>query len=131
MDEEIKNFLAAGHLERIDKITVEMFIQPVVLTVKKDRSNKIGLDARSPNNAILEDEHQMANLESLMETVAEIINGKKEGDVWFTSLDMVYALDKQYYIQKQRSSAFFRSSGEKRQALTIQNRLLLFNNNAA
>ena len=68
-----------------------MFFQPVVITVKKDRSVKIALDARSRNNAILKDKHQMANLESLTENIAEIINSKQEGDVWFTSRDMVYA----------------------------------------
>ena len=91
VDEEIRNLLAAGHIERIDKITDEMFIQPVVITVKKDRSVKIALDARSLNNAILKDKYQMPNLASLMENIGEIINVKQEGDVWFTSLDMVYA----------------------------------------
>ena len=32
----------------------------------------------------------MPNLESLMEKVAEVINGK-QGEVWFTSLDLLYA----------------------------------------
>ena len=91
MDEEIKNLLAAGHIERIGEISDEMFIQPVVITVKKDRSVKIALEARSLNDAILKDKSQLPNLKSLMENVAETINGKQEGDVWFTSLDTVYA----------------------------------------
>ena len=68
-----------------------MIIQLVVITVKKDRSVKIALDARSLNNAILKDKYQMPNLENLMKKVAEFINGKQKEDVWFTSLDMVYA----------------------------------------
>ena len=57
VDEEIKNLLAAGHIERIVKMTDEMFIQPVVITVKKDRIVKIALDARSLNNVILKDKN--------------------------------------------------------------------------
>ena len=53
VDEEINNLIKAGHIERVDKISDEMFIQPVVITVKKDRSVKIAMDARSLNNAII------------------------------------------------------------------------------
>ena len=68
-----------------------MFIQPVVITVKKDRSVKIALDARSLNNAILKNKYRMPNLESLMEKVAEIVNDNNDGEVFFTSLDIQYA----------------------------------------
>ena len=91
MDAEIKSLLAAGHIKRVDKITDEMFIQPVVFTVKKDRSVKIALDARSLNNDILKNKYQIPNLESKMEKVAEIVSNNNEGEVFFTSLDMQYA----------------------------------------
>ena len=52
---------------------------------------KIALDARSLNNAKLKDKYQMSTLEILMEKVAEVINGKREENVWFTSVDMLYA----------------------------------------
>ena len=80
-----------SHIKRVDKITDEMFIQPVVITVKKDRSVKIAPDARSLNNANLKNKYQMPNLESLMEKVAEIVNNNNECEVFFTSLDMKYA----------------------------------------
>ena len=88
VDAEIKNLLVAGHIKRVDKVTDEMFIQPVVITVKKDRSVKIALDARLLNNAILKNKYQMPNLESLMEKVAEIVNDNNDGEAFFTSLDM-------------------------------------------
>ena len=68
-----------------------MLIQPVVIIVKKDRSVKIALDARSLSNAILNNKYQMPNLESLIEKVAEIVNDNKGDEVFFTSLDMQYA----------------------------------------
>ena len=91
VDAERKNLLKAGHIERIEKISDEMFIQLVVKTVKKHRSVKIALYARSLSNAIFEEKCQMPNLDSLMEKIAEIVNREQEGDVLFTSLDMLYA----------------------------------------
>ena len=88
---EIRNLLQKDHIRKSDEITDEMFIQPVVFTVKKERSVKIALDARSLNNAILKNKYQMPDLENLMDKIAEIINGKEEGEVFFTSLDMLYA----------------------------------------
>ena len=76
-----------------------MFTQPVVITVKKDRSVKIALDA---NNAILKDKYQILSLDSLMENVAEIINGKQESEVFFTSFDMLYAYGQTILLRKQQ-----------------------------
>ena len=45
-----------------EDISHEVFIQPVVITVKKDGRVKIALDARLLNNAILKEKHQMPNL---------------------------------------------------------------------
>ena len=91
MDIEIKNLIKTGHIERVDKISDEMFIQPVVITVKEDRTVKIALVARSLNNAIMKEKYQMPKLDSLMEMIAEIVDGKQEEAVLFTSLDMLYA----------------------------------------
>ena len=37
---EIKSLLADGHIKRVDKITYDMFIQPVVVTVKKTEESR-------------------------------------------------------------------------------------------
>ena len=60
------------------------------MTVKKDKTVKIALDARSLNNAILKEKYQMCNQDNLMEQIAEIIISGKEGEVRFTSLDIMY-----------------------------------------
>ena len=67
-----------------------VFIQPTVITVKKDRSVKIAVDARELNSYVTKDKYQMSNIENLMDMIAEKMNEKK-GEVWFTSLDMRYA----------------------------------------
>ena len=62
-----------------------------MVTVKKDKTVEIALDARSLNYAIRKEKYQMPNLDNLMEKVAEIINSEKEGEVRCTALDMMYA----------------------------------------
>ena len=90
VDNEIKKLLDQGHIERVHSINDDVFIQPVVITVKKDRSVKIALDARALNDSIAKDKYQMPNLDNLMDMVAGKIDGK-EGQVFYSSVDMKYA----------------------------------------
>ena len=53
VEAEIDKLLKEGHIRRVETVRDEVFIQPVVVTVKKDKTVKIALDARSMNNAIL------------------------------------------------------------------------------
>ena len=55
VDEEISRLLKEGHIKKIDQIKDDVFIQPTVITVKKDRSVKIALDERALNKAIDKD----------------------------------------------------------------------------
>ena len=87
MDAEIKNLVEAGHFKRVDKITDDLFILSLVITVKKDRSVKIALDAILPKNSILKKKYQMPNLESLKEKVTEAVKANKDSELFFTSLD--------------------------------------------
>ena len=91
VEAEIDKLLEESHIRIVETVSDEVFIQPVVVTVKKDKTVKIALDARSLNNAILKEKYQMPNLDNLMEPVAEIINSDNQGEVLFTSSDMLYA----------------------------------------
>ena len=63
----------------------------MVITVKKDKSVKIALDARAMNNEIVKDKYQMPNLEHLVDLVAEQLDNKEQEKAFYTSLDMRYA----------------------------------------
>ena len=80
-----------GHIEKVNEIKDDVFIQPTVITVKKDKSIKIALDARVMNENIKKDKYQMPNLDDLMCSLAETITGDGSGEVWFTSVDLKYA----------------------------------------
>ena len=81
VEAEIAKLLKEGHIRKVDKISDEVFIQPVVVTVKKDKTVKRALEARALNNAILKKKYQMPNLDNIIQQVAEIINGGAEGEV--------------------------------------------------
>ena len=90
VDKEIEKLLKDGHIERIEKIQDDVFIQPTVITVKKDKSVKIALDARALNQSIAKDKYQMPNLDNLIDMIAEELE-KNEGEAWYSSVDMTYA----------------------------------------
>ena len=71
VDSEIKRLLKEGHIERVDEIKDDVIDQPTVITVKKDQSVKIALDARALNKAIDKNKYQMPNLGNLIEMIAE------------------------------------------------------------
>ena len=68
-----------------------MFIQPTVITVKKEKSAKIALDARALSESVAKDKYQMPNLDNLIDLIAEKLVEKKTGEAWYLSVDMTYA----------------------------------------
>ena len=91
VDKKIKNLLEQGHIEKVDTIKDDVFIEPVVITVKKDRSVKIALDARALNNSITKNKFQLPNSENLMDMIAEKLTEKKEK---YGTVDIKCALDR-------------------------------------
>ena len=79
-----------GHIEKISDKKDEVFIQPTVITVKRDKSVKIALDARLMNRNIEKDNNQMPNWDDIMCTLAEKITGKQKKQIWFTSVDLKF-----------------------------------------
>ena len=91
VENEIKKLIKKGHIEKVNEIKDDVFIQPTVITVKKDKSIKIALDVRIINEIIKRDKYQMPNLDDLMCSLAEAITGDGSGEVWFPSVDLKYA----------------------------------------
>ena len=98
VDAEIKRLLKDGQKEKIKEIKDDVFIQPTVITVKKDRSVKIALDARALNQAIDKDKYEMPNQNNLLNMVAENL-GNENGEAWYSSVDMTYAYGQDPLIQ--------------------------------
>ena len=81
VDKEIEKLLTEGLTERVKKIQGDVFLQPTGITVKKDESVKIALDARALNESIARDKYQMPNVENLIDMIAEKLDEEK-GESW-------------------------------------------------
>ena len=85
---ELDKLLAEGHIEKLDKCTSDCFIAPIVITVKKDNSIKLALDAKPINRQLYKNKYQMPNVDELIDGVSQIITATSEGSLYFTVLDL-------------------------------------------
>ena len=88
---ELDKLLAEGHIEKLDKCTSDCFIAPIVITVKKDNSIKLALDAKPINRQLYKNKYQMPNVDELIDGVSQIITATSEGSLYFIVLDIEYA----------------------------------------
>ena len=89
--EEMKKLLKEGHIERLDKCTSDCFIAPIVITVKKDDSIKLALDAKPINRQLFKNKYQMPNVDELRDGVSQIVTANTNGKLYFSVLDLKYA----------------------------------------
>ena len=79
---DIKKLLKAGQIEKANELQDDVFIQPTIITVKKDNSVKSVLDARALNQSIDTDLLRMPNLDNLIDMIAERLDQKRGGLVF-------------------------------------------------
>ena len=79
VETEIKKLLTEGHITKLDKCTSGCFIAPIVITVKKDDSVKLALDANVINRQLFKKKYQMPNVDELIDGVSQTVTEKKEG----------------------------------------------------
>ena len=68
---EINRGLQEGQIVKVQVIKEDVFLQHIVITVKKDRSVKIALDAGELNKNVVKDKYPMPNPDNLMDIIAE------------------------------------------------------------
>ena len=79
VDKEIEKLLKDSQIEKIDTIQDDVFIQLTVITIKKDKSVEIALDARALNKSIAKDKYQMPNWNNLIIMIPEELEKKRGG----------------------------------------------------
>ena len=62
-----------------------------VITVKKDDSIKLAMDAKPINRQLFKNKYQMPNVDKLIDGVSQIVNENKNGTLYFMVLDLKYA----------------------------------------
>ena len=88
---ELSKLLSEGHITKLDKCTSDCFIAPIVITVKKDDSIKLALDAKPINRQLYKNIYQMPNVDELLDGVSQILTANTVGMLYFTVLDLKYA----------------------------------------
>ena len=88
---ELEKLLAEGHIQKLDTCTSYCFIAPIVITVKKDNSIKLALDAKPINKQLYKNKYQIPNVDELIDGVSQIITATAVGTLYFTVLDLKYA----------------------------------------
>ena len=83
--------MTEGHITKLDKCTSDCFIAPIVITVKKDDSIKLALDAKPINRQLFKNKYQIPNIVELIDRVIQINTENKIGTLYFTVLDLKYA----------------------------------------
>ena len=91
MQAELSKLLSEGHITKSDKCTSDCFIAPIVITVKKDDSIKLALDAKPINRQLYKNKYQMPNGDELLDGVSQIVTANTVGMLYFTVLDLKYA----------------------------------------
>ena len=91
VEKEIEKLLLEGHIQRLDKCTSDCFIAPIVITVKKDDSIKLDLDAKPISRQLYKNKYQMPNVEELLDGVSQIVTAQAAGTLFLTVLDLKYA----------------------------------------
>ena len=92
VEDELKKLQANGNITKLDKCSKEFFISPIVITVKRDKSIKLAMDAKTINKAIHKNKYQMHNIDCLIDTIAQTITqSSDDGEVLFSTIDLRYA----------------------------------------
>ena len=84
--------LSEGHIEKLEKCTIDCFIAAIAaITVKKDDSIKLALDAKPINRQLYKTKYQMPSVDELLDCLSQIVTANTVGELYFTVLDFKYA----------------------------------------
>ena len=93
VENELKKLIDNGQIIKIEKCPDDLFVSPVVITVKKDKSVKIALYSKKLNDALHKNKYQMQSIDHLLDSVAIYISKRKNlpGKYFFSKIDLKYA----------------------------------------
>ena len=117
LQEDVKNELnrlkESGHLERLETIEEDCFVSPVVITVKKDKSVKIALDARKLNDSCIMKRPHMPNMDDLLGQISAELSKIDTDPFWISVIDLDYAYGQMRLAPETSKHCNFAVTGEK------------------
>ena len=89
---ELDKLIQDKQIVKLEKLPDDLFVSPVVITVKKDKSGKIALYSKKLNKAIQKKKYQMQSSNHLVDAVPLHISQRQNstGIFWFSKIDLKY-----------------------------------------
>ena len=106
----------------MNKSTSDCFLAPIVITVKKDDSIKLALDAKSTNRQLYENKYHMPNINELLDGVSQNVTANAVGTLYFTVLELKYAYS-QHKLTAETSKHFQYRGGTSKRNVQVTYRL--------
>ena len=109
---ELDRLIKSGHLERLETIEEDCFVSPVVITVKKDKTVKIALDARKLNESCVKKRPHMPNIEELLNQISTELSRNDHDPIWISVIDLDYAYGQMKLAPETSKHCNFAVTGE-------------------
>ena len=110
---ELDRLIKSGHLERLETIEEDCFVSPVVITVKKDKTVKIALDARKLNESCVKKRPHMPNMEEVLNQTPSELSKNDHNPNWIAVIDLDYAYGQMKLALETSKPCNFAMTGEK------------------
>ena len=93
VENDPKKLIHDGQIIKIENCPDDLFVNPVVIAVKKEKSVKIVLDSKKLIDALHKNKYQMQSIHHLIGSVAIYISERKNlpGKYFFSKIDLNYA----------------------------------------
>ena len=89
---ELKKLHDKKHIIKLNSCSDKIFISPIVITVKRDKTVKLALDSKILNKSIHKNKYQMPNIDNLIDTIQQNLNtSASQETAYFSTLDLKYA----------------------------------------
>ena len=112
MKNELDRIIKSGLLERLEIIEEDCFVSPVVITVKKDKTVKIALDARKLNESCVKKRPHMPNMEQLLNQISTELSRNDHDSIWISVIDLDYAYGQMKLAPETSKHCNFAVTGE-------------------
>ena len=109
---ELDRLIKSGHLERLETTEEDCFVSPVVITVKKNKTVKIALDARKLNESCVKKRPHMRNMEELLNQISTELSSNDHDPIWISVIDIDYAYGQMKVAPETSRHCYFAVTGE-------------------
>ena len=113
MKNELNRLIKSGDLGRLETIEEDCFVSLVLITLKKEKTVKIALDARKLNESCVKKRPHMPNMEELLCQLSAELSKDDHDPIWISAVDLDYAYGQMKLAPETSKHCKFAMTGEK------------------